>query len=322
MLGSRLLCGAAIGLVSVAAAGSASAAGSFTTFDPKGSYYTSVAGIDAAGTVAGYYEDSRGTEHGFLRTSDGTITAFDPEGSTFTEATSINAGGEIAGWYRDKSGAFNSFLRGTDGTITTFNPTKGYEPGTIGLNAKGKVAGWYSMDGQEIAGFVGAPHGKIRQLTVQGIAINANGAVTGVDGPEGFVRSPSGKVVSFAGPGDPDVTVPTGINDSGMVAGYDETGCGTSHGFARDSRGDVVAVDPEDSSYTQVLAINDKGALAGYYYYGGYHAFVRGGDGSYTTFDVSGDANGTFPEGINTKGEVAGEYRDSNDVQHGFVGTP
>jgi hypothetical protein len=321
MLGSRLLCGAAIVLVSAAAAGSANAKESFTTFDPKGSVYTFVAGINASGTVAGWYADSGDVAHGFVRMSDGTITVFDPKDSTYTEATGINDKGEIAGWYRDKSNTFYSFVRGADGTITKFNPTEGYEPGTLGLNAKGNVTGWYTA-GNGYDGFVGAPNGKIKQLTVEGMAINTKGAVTGVDGSDGFVRSPSGKMVSFEGPGDPEITIPTSINNPGAVVGYSQTGCGISSGFARDSRGDVSAVSPPDSEYTRVLGINDRGALTGYYYYGGYHGFVRSRGGMYTSFDIPGATDGTYPQSINSNGDVAGGYRDSSDMLHGFVGTP
>jgi len=319
---SKLLCGAAIVLVSAAAAASAGAKESFTTFDPTGSIYTFAAAINASGAVAGYYEDSSGATHAFLRTPDGKIKSFDPKGSTLTEATSINAKGDVAGWYRDSSGTYYSFVRGDGGTIATFNATDGYEPSAIGLNAKGKVAGGYTTNGGQNAGFVGMPDRKMRQLTVEGMAINDTGTVTGVNGSDGFVRASSGKTVSFVGPGDPGRTIPTSINDPGAVAGYDETGCGTTHGFARDSGGSVTAVDPPDSEYTQILAINDKGDLTGVYYYGGYHGFVRDRSGAYATFDVPGDTYGTYPQGINANRVVTGGYRDSSDVLHGFVGTP
>jgi hypothetical protein len=321
MLSSRLLCGAAVLLVSAATAGSASAKEQFTSFDPQGSVYTFAAGINASGSVAGYYQDSEGMTHGFLRASDGKITSFDGKGSTLTEATGINDKGEIAGWYRDESGTFFSFVRGIDGTMTKFNPTKGNEPGMVGLNEKGKVAGWYITGDQE-AGFVGAPDGKIKQLTVGGMAINTRGAVTGVDGSEGFVRSASGKMVSFEGPNDPDTTIPTSINDSGAVAGYSQTVCGIGYGFERDSKGDVSLVGPGDSYYSYVMGMNDKGALTGYYYYSGYEGFVRDRAGAYTSFEVPGATDGTYPQAINTKGEVTGGYRDGSDVLHGFVGTP
>src|ERR1700722_10193373 len=208
MLRSKLLCGAAIVLVSAATAGSASAKESFTIFDPTGSISTYAVSVNGSGTVAGYYEDSSGVMHAFLRTSDGAITAFDPEGATYTEALSINANGDVAGWQRDRSGTIHSFVRGTHGTITKFNPTKGNQPGAIGLNANGNVTGSY-MNGSQEAGFVGAPGGKIQQLTVEGVAINTKGVVTGVDGSDGFVRLASGKTTTFVAPGNPRSTVPT-----------------------------------------------------------------------------------------------------------------
>lgn len=322
MLRSGFFCGAAIVLVSAATAGSAAAKNQFTTFDPKGSIYTVSTGINAFGTVAGYYEDSSYAMHGFVRASDGTITAFDPAGSTSTQATGINDKGDVAGWYRDKSGTFFNFVRASDGTITTFKATQGYLPSVIGLNAKGKVAGWYTTYNYGAAGFVGMPGGKIRQLSVEGVAINKKGAVTGIDGSQGFVRAPSGKITTFTGPGNPRVTVPTDINSSGVIAGYDKTICGSPHGFSRNAGGGVMAIDPPNAESTMIQGVNDKGAMTGTYYYGGYHGFVRSAGGTYTSFDVSGAIYGTYPQSINTNGEVAGGYLDGSGVQHGFVGTP
>lgn len=323
MLRSRWLCGAAIVLVSAATAGSAGAKAQFTSFDPTGSFYTFAASINTSGTVAGHYEDSRAAMHGFVRTSDGTITAFDPTGSISTEATSINDNGDVAGWYRDKSGTYFNFVRASDGTITKFDATQGNEPGALGLNAKGKVAGWYTTSNYQMGGFVGMPQGKIRQLTVEGDAINKNGEVTGVDGTNGFVRTPTGKITTFTGPGNPGRTVPLAINDSGVVAGFDSAICGTnSHGFSRDASGNLAAIDPPDSEYTTVEGVNAKGALTGTYYYGGYHGFVMSNGGTYKSFDVPGATYGTYPQSINAGGEIAGGYRDGNDVQHGFVRTP
>ena len=53
----------------------------FTTIDPPGSTLTSPSGINPAGLITGYYVDSRGQYHGFLRAADGTFTTIDPPGS-------------------------------------------------------------------------------------------------------------------------------------------------------------------------------------------------------------------------------------------------
>jgi hypothetical protein len=313
--------GAAIVLASVAMTGAASAAGSFTTFDPKGSIATMATGINTGGTVTGYYYDSKGMTHGFVRTSDGAITTFDPTGSAATEALSINQNGEIAGWYRNKSGTYENFVRSASGTITTFDPSKGAALGAIGINANGEVTGAYQAGGG-MDGYVGMPGGKLTKLTVQGVAINAKGEITGVDGTQGFVRTPSGKTTTFTGPNSPRSTEPTSINKSGVVAGYDETVCGLSFAFARTPDGAVTQVDPAGTDYTQIYAINSSDTVAGTYYDGGYHGFVQESGGTYTSFDVPGAAQGTYPQGINDGGTVAGWYRDSNSVVHGFVGMP
>src|SRR5438093_3611025 len=57
-----------------------------TTFDAPGAgtgpgQGTLPFGINPAGTMAGYYIDSRDATHGFLRAPDGTITTFDAPGA-------------------------------------------------------------------------------------------------------------------------------------------------------------------------------------------------------------------------------------------------
>src|SRR5438105_15958149 len=68
----------------LASHGLANAKATYISFDPPGSAFTQPVQINAVGTVDGWYADSGGVEHGFLRTSDGTITSFDPTGSTGT----------------------------------------------------------------------------------------------------------------------------------------------------------------------------------------------------------------------------------------------
>src|ERR1700733_3196601 len=114
--GALVMCAA---LASAAWSASASAA-TYTTFDPPGSVDTSAVGVNAGGTVTGYYYD--GTDyHGFVRTADGAITTFDIAGSLDIYAPSINSGGAIAGYYEDTGLREHGFVRTTDGTITTFD---------------------------------------------------------------------------------------------------------------------------------------------------------------------------------------------------------
>jgi hypothetical protein len=66
----------------------------FITFDVPGTLQN-VNGINPAGAITGWYSDTSGVFHGFLRALDGTITTFDPSGSI---GTIVGAGGQpVAG---------------------------------------------------------------------------------------------------------------------------------------------------------------------------------------------------------------------------------
>jgi len=96
-------------------------AGNITSFDVPGAgngdgQGTYATGINAAGTIAGYYTDSNSVSHGFVRTSSGTITSFDdPNAGTQsgqgTYAYYINRMGQIAGSFSGVKGQVRSFLR-------------------------------------------------------------------------------------------------------------------------------------------------------------------------------------------------------------------
>jgi hypothetical protein len=67
-------------------------------------------GINAAGTITGYYVDSNNTVHGFVRSSSGTTTDFDVPGASQTLPSAINKAGEIVGFYLSDSG-YRGFVR-------------------------------------------------------------------------------------------------------------------------------------------------------------------------------------------------------------------
>ena len=116
------------------------------TFDPQvpgpapGPYQGAQAlAINSGGTIAGFFSDSIGLVHGFLRTPDGVITVFDaPDAGTQsvpgfvptplgvlggqgTYATSINKAGAITGLYVDIANVLHGFLRAPDGSFTEFD---------------------------------------------------------------------------------------------------------------------------------------------------------------------------------------------------------
>jgi uncharacterized membrane protein len=137
--------------------------GTFVTFDPPGSTFTSPQGIDAAGTITGSYSDANGATHGFVRAADGTITTFDVPDATFgTIPSAINSAGTIVGYYFDADFIGHSFLRVHDGTFTTFEVPGAAVTQAVGINPSGTTTGIY-CDAEFIAchSFVRTPDGNL-----------------------------------------------------------------------------------------------------------------------------------------------------------------
>jgi hypothetical protein len=189
--------------------------GGFTTFvyAVGSNYPTVVTGLNASGTVVGYFAQDAGSSS-FIRDPDGFWTQFDVpvdvgnQGILKTNAESINADGVIAGWYgavmRPQSlpiAATGGFVRLPQGIVTLFNP-----PGTIVTSPESG----FTEDG----GSLSAPHR---------LSINQEGTITGsyvdAEGAQhGFVRNPYGTITSFDPPRGKQTTAAS-INDSGVVAG-------------------------------------------------------------------------------------------------------
>ena len=80
-----------------------------------------------------------------------------------------------------------------------------------------------------------------------------------------------------------------------------------------------VNIDYPDAYLTIPEAVNDHGAVVGYYLdtqYGSYHGFLYSG-GTYTTIDDP--AGTTYPEGINNAGVITGVYEEGQTESHGFT---
>ena len=124
--------------------------GVFTTFDPPGSNWTNVLGINDHGLIAGRYctldvcrKTGLGDFHGF-KMEDGEITTIDVPGAKETNGWKSNTRGEIVGSFVDAAGTGHLFLR-RDEDLTTFDL-----PGALpitqengGINAAGDIVGLY-----------------------------------------------------------------------------------------------------------------------------------------------------------------------------------
>jgi hypothetical protein len=141
--------------------------GTFTAFDPPGSFFTNDSGINPAGTVTSFYADASFAFHGYVRAPEGTFTLFDVSGGGTgpfqgTEPFNINASGAVTGAVVDAGGVNHGFLRAKTGAITKFDAPgagTGSGQGTLPVynNPANAISG-FEIDGSGVAhGFLRTP---------------------------------------------------------------------------------------------------------------------------------------------------------------------
>jgi hypothetical protein len=276
-------------------------------------------GINALGVTAGYYTDSNGVSHGFLRSPDGSITLFDPPGvegltgsGQGTVVYGLNPLGAVAGFYLDANFVNHSFLRAPNGSITTFDDPSagsvvGSYQGTIAydINVWGTIAGFYRDANDINHGFVRSPWG----------------AFTTFDAPA------AGSVVgSYQG----TITAGfSGLTPFGAITGSYIDANNVYHGYLRNPDGTFKAFDPGVVSVsgdgTFPTSLNLSATITGQFIDDNNvsHGFLRTPDGNITTFEApgsgAGPGQGTSAQNINVLGAITGYYTDANNVNHGFL---
>ena len=108
-----------------------------------------VTGLNNSGEVVGYYLDSFGVEHGYLRDAAGNFTTIDGPGSTNTDAAGINASGQIVGTFADSFGTHGFLLGG--GVFTELDVPGSNETIATGISNAGLISGVY---GNRAGGFL------------------------------------------------------------------------------------------------------------------------------------------------------------------------
>jgi hypothetical protein len=297
--------------------------GTITTFEAPGADLkpadaegTNASGINALGVITGYYGDSNGVIHGFLRGPDGKFTTFEVPGSggfgTFPIA--LNLEGAIVGYYTDPNYVFHAFLRSPDGKFTTF-----VGPGAC------------DASGAEGCFGTGASNINVFGTVAAGYEDNSGNFVH-----HEIVRSPQGKFTTFDAPlagtgtyqgtGCPGCSL--GLNDWGGIAGTYIDGNSVSHGYLRSPDGTITSFDPPGSQYTGCgsdcpVSLTDWGAITGIYFDASnvYHGYLRSPQGNFVTVDPPGSV-GTQPFSINNWGAITGNYLDATGVVHGFLRIP
>ncbi len=320
----------------------------FTVFDApdagtKFNQGTIPISINEGRVIAGYYIDSTGHIHGFVRTAAGVITEFDYPGSVFTSSASINGLGQIVGTF-DYTTSNEGFLRNADGSFILIQPAGAPYSFATGINDSGQIVGYFEGTSGAQHAFLRDPGGsytifddpKAGNAANQGtvaLTINASGEIAGYYADantvyHGFTRDQSGNFTEFSAPGAGTTsfhgTFAVAINSLGEVTGslFTSTQSRTL-AFVRDVSGTITSFVAPGSAETSCDGVTDSGEVLCEGVVGtngqGVHGVLRNPAGGFTSFSVPVPNSGTFPSSINNTLSVTGYYIDSNGVAHGFV---
>lgn len=255
----------------------------FTSIDYPGEAITNIHGINTAGDMVGNYAAATNApSHGFLY-SGGTFTTIDYPGGDDTLAIGINDSGLISGnaLINQSTGAAGFTF---DGTKFTSIQLRGQSATLVyGINNAGIVVGadgsLAATEGFELAGkhfHQILPPGNY--CSVYANAINnlgeVVGSVCGAAGEDsGFVLK-NGQYQFIGVTGANDSTIPSGVNDKGIVVGYYGKGVNFI-GFAF-INGKYLTFSYPGALYTFALGINSNGQIVGSYSIDlqTYHGFV------------------------------------------------
>lgn len=249
--------------------------------------------------VVGFYMDSTGVNHGFLKNQAGKITTIDVPGSTGTWVYGIELSAEyIAGWYTDSNLVPHGFVRPLPtGDFTTIDVPSAAWTRAYTVNLDGTVFGAYS----DTAG------------VVHGFSFNDP------FGGKGF------KTLDY--PGSLRTEIHGSSNYGGGFAGIFVDSSGAEHGFLGGEGQFISAIDFPGAGLTSVDGL-DTGTgsyLVGYYgasAAGPFHGFVTNdGNGLYQTIDFP-RATDTRCTGMDDGPRITGRYTDSQGVVHGFLAVP
>jgi len=265
---------------------------------PGPSTYTIVTGINDAGQIVGYYQDSPEV-HGFLY-EGGIFTLIDVPGASATRPWDISNAGQIVG---NASGSNHGFLYdGSNFSTIVF-------PGAVstsvrGINNSGHIVGSYTLNELDPSGNFFINHGFLYN---------------------GFTFS----TIDFPGAVSTSVN---GINNSGHLGGTYTFGdldssstFSISHGFFYDGFNFDTFDFPGFENNTSGNDINDAGQIVGDSsdVISIPKAFLLEG-GVFTTLappgsDPESDVQQAW--GINNFGHIVGHYSDINGT-HGFLAAP
>ncbi len=264
-------------------------------------------GINNAGTIVGYTGmGAPNPNRGLILTLPNTFISLNPNINPATCTTCqvqvfgiTNAGTTTDGFYTDATGVTHGFVdAGNVATATTVD-----DP--LGPLANNQLLG-LDHTGTEAAGFFADAGGLTHAYTYSVSGKTFTSLLTGL---------PNGPVAG-------DNSMATGVNDAGMVVGFDMPSNTVSNGFLL-SGGSYAKIQYPGSLFTQPFGINDNGEVVGSYTDAGgtMHGFYEV-SGSYTSFDAPGATTMTTAGGVNDQGTIVGFFMNASGATVGFVAVP
>jgi len=144
-----------------------SVSGEVTVYSVNGSTQTECTGMNANGFTVGYYNDSSGVSHGYLRSLKGVITVVEYPGASTTVAP-VPCGGMAAGTVlsgtsdrEDSSGHYwdadhneHGFSRTPGGIYQRIDYPGAFQTAGGGTNTHGTVVGYYLNSGCQPSAYI------------------------------------------------------------------------------------------------------------------------------------------------------------------------
>jgi probable HAF family extracellular repeat protein len=247
--------------------------GVFTTFNVPGAQPNSTValGVNDSGQIVGSFTNSAGVVQGFLDTN-GVFTTINFPGAALTVASGINNAGQIVGGFQatfaqlpqgflDSSGVFSIVPELSAGDINNSGQIVG-SAGTPGITTEAAF-----LDTNGVIMTLMLPFSNV--VSSEGVGINNSSQIVGVyfsssNGTyvaHGFLDS-NGSFSSIDAPGAVG-TYAYGINNSGVIVGFEQIGAQLASQAFIDNNGTFTTFQVPGGVSTVADGINDQGEIVG-----------------------------------------------------------